>query len=77
MILDIERGELGISAGLQDRVIQTFGGLVHMDFSTDSPQSSSSSRSRYTPLDPSLLPHMYLAYDVCAGMGGLTVAHNC
>lgn len=25
--------ELGIAAGLQDRVIQTYGGLVYMDFS--------------------------------------------
>ena len=24
--------ELGIAAGLQDRVVQTFGGLVYMDF---------------------------------------------
>jgi glucuronokinase len=32
VILSIERDELGISAGLQDRVIQTYGGLVHMDF---------------------------------------------
>jgi galactokinase/mevalonate kinase-like predicted kinase len=33
VILNIEKEELGISAGLQDRVIQTYGGLVHMDFS--------------------------------------------
>lgn len=32
VILNIEKEELGISAGLQDRVIQTYGGLVHMDF---------------------------------------------
>ena len=32
VILSIERDEIGISAGLQDRVIQTYGGLVHMDF---------------------------------------------
>lgn len=33
VILDIEKKELGISAGLQDRVIQTYKGLVLMDFS--------------------------------------------
>lgn len=33
VILDVERVELGISAGLQDRVVQSVGGLVHMDFS--------------------------------------------
>ncbi len=32
VILNIEKEELGISAGLQDRIIQTYGGLVHMDF---------------------------------------------
>jgi galactokinase/mevalonate kinase-like predicted kinase len=31
--LDIEKNELGIAAGLQDRVVQTYGGLVFMDFS--------------------------------------------
>lgn len=35
VILSIERDELGISAGLQDRVIQTYGGLVAMDFGPD------------------------------------------
>ncbi|KAJ3344558.1 hypothetical protein HDU83_005099 [Entophlyctis luteolus] len=30
--LAAERDELGIAAGLQDRVIQSHGGLVHMDF---------------------------------------------
>ena len=34
LILNIEKNELKISAGLQDRVIQTYGGLVHMDFSS-------------------------------------------
>lgn len=28
----VENEELGITAGLQDRVIQTYGGLVYMDF---------------------------------------------
>eukprot|EP01035_Chromulina_nebulosa_P017980 gene17980-23612_t len=59
VILDIEKEELNISAGLQDRVIQTYGGLVHMDFTNDTPV--------YTSLDPSLLPIMYLAYNTNAG----------
>jgi glucuronokinase len=32
LILSVERDELGISAGLQDRVIQTYQGIVYMDF---------------------------------------------
>ena len=33
--MDIERSELNIAAGLQDRVIQIYRGAVHMDFSVD------------------------------------------
>lgn len=33
IILSVETDELGIAAGLQDRVIQCYGGLVFMDFS--------------------------------------------
>ena len=32
-ILDVEMSELFIQAGLQDRVIQVYEGLVYMDFS--------------------------------------------
>ncbi|KAJ1394814.1 hypothetical protein B484DRAFT_425310 [Ochromonadaceae sp. CCMP2298] len=72
LVLDIEKRELGISAGLQDRVIQTYGGLVHMDFASPAVTSvtnasATPSRSPYTPLDPALLPPFYLAYDTEAG----------
>jgi galactokinase/mevalonate kinase-like predicted kinase len=58
VILSIEKHELGISAGLQDRVIQTYGGVVHMDFSpspasTDNEGEEGSTRplsSRYTSI---------------------------
>ena len=40
LALAVETDELGIAAGLQDRVVQTYGGLVFMDFATD----------RYEPL---------------------------
>ena len=32
LALAVETEELGIAAGLQDRVVQTYGGLVFMDF---------------------------------------------
>ena len=34
-MLSVEVKELGINAGLQDRVIQAYGGLVFMDFSPE------------------------------------------
>mmetsp|Transcript_13927 Transcript_13927/g.20845 ORF Transcript_13927/g.20845 Transcript_13927/m.20845 type:complete len:599 (-) Transcript_13927:588-2384(-) len=63
MILDVEKVELGISAGLQDRVIQVYGGLVRMDFSS----SQKDAPSRYTSYPVGLLPVAYLAYDAIAG----------
>jgi glucuronokinase len=60
VLLRIEQEELGIRAGLQDRVIQAFGGVVHMNF-TD-PESKT-----YTPIDPALLPCFYLVYNIAAG----------
>jgi glucuronokinase len=60
--LSVEKEELGISAGLQDRVIQTYGGLVHMNFHPDRLLEE-----RYQSLDPTLLPQMYLLYNTHAG----------
>jgi len=60
-ILDIEVNELGINAGLQDRVIQVYGGLVHMNF--DSKLIKTQGHGDYTPIDPKLLPTMYLAWN--------------
>lgn len=34
-VLSVESEELGIAAGLQDRVIQAYGGIVYMDFSQE------------------------------------------
>ena len=58
----MEKVELGIAAGLQDRVVQTYGGLVHMDFS-----AAAAAAPVYTPMDPALLPPMYLCYNRHAG----------
>ena len=35
LALSVEREELGIAAGLQDRVVQAYQGLVFMDFSRE------------------------------------------
>lgn len=63
LILTVERDELGIGAGLQDRVIQVYEGLVYMDFSVNQERLVDGLPCyAYEPLDPKLLPSLYLAY---------------
>lgn len=63
LILSVENDELGITAGLQDRVIQVYEGLVYMDFSKDRMQETQGLvHGVYEPLDLSWLPPVYLAY---------------
>lgn len=62
LVLSVEE-ELGISAGLQDRVIQCYEGVVYMDFSREQERSSNGlTHYYYEPLDPKLLPKLYVAY---------------
>jgi glucuronokinase len=60
LILSVESEELGIGAGLQDRVAQVYEGLVYMDF--DREYMERHGHGRYEPLDPQLLPPLYIAY---------------
>ena len=63
LVLAVETEELGIAAGLQDRVIQCYEGLVYMDFSADQAQLIDGLTCyHYEPLDPALLPPVYIAY---------------
>ncbi len=63
LILSVENDELGITAGLQDRVIQVYEGLVYMDFAQEHMQQTHGfSHGVYEPLDVKLLPPIYLAY---------------
>lgn len=50
--LAVETEELGIEAGLQDRVAQAYGGLTFMDFAA----------MRYESLDPQSLPPLVIAW---------------
>ena len=59
--LNAEKVELGIQCGLQDRVIQIYGGLVFMDF--DKTLVESTGHGRYVEMDPRCLPKIYVAYD--------------
>ena len=60
LVLETETKELGVPAGLQDRVIQVYEGLVYMDFAERLIQQQG--YGYYEPLDPSLLPGIYIAY---------------
>ncbi|XP_023636627.1 probable glucuronokinase 2 [Capsella rubella] len=60
LILNAEK-ELGIVAGLQDRVAQVYGGgLVHMDFSKE--HMDKLGYGIYTIMDINLLPPLHLIY---------------
>ncbi len=58
--LATEQEELGITAGMQDRVIQTYGGVMYMDF--DRALMTGRGYGRYERLDRALLPPLFLAY---------------
>ncbi len=63
LALAVETQELGIAAGLQDRVIQTYEGLVYMDFAKERMRSLGGlDCGVYERLDPALLPPLYIAY---------------
>jgi len=60
LVWSVENNELSIPSGLQDRVAQAYQGLVYMDFSR--PLMEARGYGEYTPLDPSRLPPVYVAY---------------
>jgi len=63
LVFSVERDELGIAGGLQDRVIQVYEGLVAMDFSrTASRVVNGYECGLYERLDSGWLPPLYLAY---------------
>ena len=68
LVLSVERDELGVAAGLQDRVAQTYEGLVYMDFGRDRERVVDGLRCYwYEPMDPALLPPLYVAYHETLG----------
>ncbi len=73
LVLETETRELGVPAGLQDRVVQTYEGLVYMDFSRDLMERQG--HGAYEPLDPALLPDVYVAYRTALSEG-TEVFHN-
>lgn len=57
--LAVEVEELGIAAGLQDRVAQAYGGLTFMDFGSPD--------RHYESLEPELLPPLLIAWQAASG----------
>jgi glucuronokinase len=74
IILKAETEELGINAGLQDRVIQVYEGCVFMDFEKEHLQKNGF--GKYDLIDSTLLPKLYLAYKVELGKVSGTVLNN-
>jgi len=61
--LRVETEQMGITAGLQDRVVQSHGGLVAMHFGEMETEARFGvSHGQYRQLDPSALPPLFLAY---------------
>lgn len=61
LALSVETKELGIAAGLQDRVVQSYGGLTYMDFAAGD--------GHYERLDSALLSRFGLAWVTEKQMG--------
>ena len=67
-VLLVEQEELGITVGLQDRVIQVYEGLVYMDFDPGRERIVDGLRCYwYEPMDPALLPPLYVAHHETLG----------
>lgn len=60
LVLSVETDEIGIAAGLQDRVCQLYEGLVYMDFARE--HFDRQGHGKYETLDIGLLPALYVAY---------------
>ncbi len=73
LILSVENDELNIPAGLQDRVIQAYEGVVFMDFDRETMERQG--HGNYEELDPALLPPLYVAYHTQLSEG-TEVFHN-
>lgn len=73
LVLSVETDELHIPAGLQDRVIQAYEGVVFMDFAKE--HFARQGHGQYEPLDPGNLPPLYVAFTTKLSEG-TEVFHN-
>lgn len=76
LALSVERDELGIPAGLQDRVAQVYEELVYMDFSPAAMREERGlAYGSYEPLRNVVLPNLYVAHSNVASEP-TEVVHN-
>ncbi|MBS3141261.1 GHMP kinase [Candidatus Woesearchaeota archaeon] len=73
IILSVETEELGIAAGLQDRVVQVYQGLVYMDFSKNLIEEKG--YGNYENLNLKKMPNFFIAYSLI-GDEASGVFHN-
>ncbi|MDA7643192.1 GHMP kinase [Akkermansiaceae bacterium] len=73
LVLSVETEELRIPAGLQDRVIQAYEGVVFMDFAEE--HFARQGYGEYEELDPVTLPSFYIAYRTSLSEG-TEIFHN-
>jgi glucuronokinase len=73
LALETETRELNVPAGLQDRVVQVYEGLIYMDFSREAMERQG--YGNYEKLDPGLLQNVYVAYRTNLSEG-TEVFHN-
>ncbi len=73
LVLSVEKDELKISAGLQDRVAQAFECPVYMDFNRE--QMEKHGVGLYDPFPSEWLPPVFIAYDTDLSEGS-EVVHN-
>ena len=74
IVLSAEIDELGINAGLQDRVIQAYEGCIYMDFNKE--YMDEHHHGIYEKLDYNNLPKLYLAYKTDLSKVSGTVLNN-
>lgn len=74
LILSVETEELGIAAGLQDRVVQVYQGVVYMDFQRELMEKQGYGTYEKLPVDS--LPPLFVAYREDLGEGSETIHQN-
>jgi len=74
LIRSVETDELGIAAGLQDRVVQSYEQPVYMDFNKELIEDRE--YGRYETMDKELFHHLYIAYRTDLSEGSEVVHNN-
>jgi len=74
LILSVEKEELGIAAGLQDRVVQSYETPVYMDFNRELIESRG--YGIYEPMNKDLFHHLFIAFRTDLSEGSEVVHNN-